>query len=83
MLAMARNIPQANTSLKSGKWQRAEFMGTEVKRENMGIVGLGNVGSEVARRARGLEMKLIGYDPIISSERATNLQVERFPWTTY
>ncbi|MDD4923431.1 MAG: phosphoglycerate dehydrogenase [Dehalococcoidales bacterium] len=79
MLAMARNIPQANTSLKSGKWQRAEFMGIEVKGKTLGIVGLGNVGSEVARRARGLEMKLIGYDPIISSERAANLQVELVP----
>ncbi len=79
MLAMARNIPQANASLKSGKWLRADFMGTEVKGKTLGIVGLGNVGSEVARRARGLEMKLIGYDPIISAERAANLQVELVP----
>ena len=79
MLALARNIPQANASLKSCKWQRAEFMGTEVKGKTLGIVGLGNVGSEVARRARGLEMKLIGYDPIISAERAENLQVELVP----
>jgi D-3-phosphoglycerate dehydrogenase len=79
MLALARNIPQANTSLKSCKWQRADFMGTEVKGKTLGIVGLGNVGSEVARRARGLEMKLIGYDPIISADRAANLQVELVP----
>jgi D-3-phosphoglycerate dehydrogenase len=79
MLALARNIPQANASLKSCKWQRADFMGTEVKGKTLGIVGLGNVGSEVARRARGLEMKLIGYDPIISAERAANLQVELVP----
>ncbi|MDD4873697.1 MAG: phosphoglycerate dehydrogenase [Dehalococcoidales bacterium] len=79
MLALARNIPQANASLKSRLWQRAEFMGTEVKGKTLGIVGLGNVGSEVARRAHGLEMKLIGYDPIISAERAANLQVELVP----
>ena len=79
MLALARNIPQANASLKSCKWQRSEFMGTEIKGKTLGIVGLGNVGSEVARRARGLEMKLIGYDPIISAERAENLQVELVP----
>jgi D-3-phosphoglycerate dehydrogenase len=79
MLSLARNIPQANASLKSHKWQRADFMGTEVKGKTLGIVGLGNVGSEVARRARGLEMKLLGYDPIISAERAANLQVELVP----
>jgi D-3-phosphoglycerate dehydrogenase len=79
MLALARNIPQANASLKSHKWQRAEFMGTEVRGKTLGIIGLGNVGSEVARRARGMEMKLIGYDPIISAERAANLQVELVP----
>ncbi|MFA5628932.1 MAG: phosphoglycerate dehydrogenase [Dehalococcoidales bacterium] len=79
MLALARNIPQANSSLRSCKWQRSSFMGTEVKGKTLGIVGLGNVGAEVARRARGLEMKLIGYDPIISAERASNLQVELVP----
>jgi len=76
MLALARNIPQANVSLKSCEWRRSDFMGTEVKGKTLGIIGLGNVGSEVARRAHGLEMKLIGYDPFISDERAANLQVE-------
>ncbi len=76
MLALARNIPQANASLKSCQWRRGDFMGTEVKGKTLGIIGLGNVGSEVARRAHGLEMKLIGYDPFISPERAGNFQVE-------
>ncbi|MFC1902591.1 phosphoglycerate dehydrogenase [Chloroflexota bacterium] len=76
MLALARHIPQANTTLKSGAWQRSKFMGTEVKDKTLGIIGLGNVGSEVARRALGLEMKLIAYDPFISTEHARNLQVE-------
>lgn len=76
MLALARNIPQANISLKSCQWRRSDFMGTEVKGKTLGIIGLGNVGSEVAIRARGLDMKLIGHDPFISADRAANLQVE-------
>jgi D-3-phosphoglycerate dehydrogenase len=76
LLALARNIPQANTSLKSCQWRRSDFMGTEVKGKTLGIVGLGNVGSEVAIRARGFDMKIIGHDPFISIERASNLQVE-------
>jgi D-3-phosphoglycerate dehydrogenase len=76
MLSLARHIPQANTALKSGVWQRSNFTGTEVRDKTLGIVGLGNVGSEVARRARGLEMRLIAYDPLISTDLANNLQVE-------
>jgi len=76
MLALARHIPKANATLKSGVWQRSEFMGVEVRGKTLGIIGLGNVGSEVARRARGLEMKLIAHDPFISTDHALNLQVE-------
>jgi D-3-phosphoglycerate dehydrogenase len=76
LLALARHIPQANTVLKSGVWRRADFMGTEVRNKTLGIIGLGNVGSEVAKRARGLEMKLMANDPFISAEHARNLQVE-------
>ena len=76
MLALARNIPQANASLKSCLWRRGDFMGTEVKGKTLGIIGLGNVGSEVVRRAQGLEMKIIAHDPFISVDRASNLQVE-------
>ena len=76
MLSLARHIPQANAMLKSGVWQRSDFMGVEVRNKTLGIIGLGNVGSEVARRARGLEMKLIAYDPFISVDYAHNLQVE-------
>ncbi len=78
MLSLARYIPQANAALKSGLWQRSEFMGTEVRNKTLGIVGLGSVGSEVARRARGLEMRLIAYDPFVSVEHAHNLKVELF-----
>lgn len=76
MLSLARHIPQANAVLKSGVWRRSDFMGTEVKDKTLGIMGLGNVGSEVAKRARGLQMKLIAYDPFISVEYAKKLQVE-------
>jgi len=76
MLSLARHIPQANAVLKSGVWRRGEFTGTEVRNKTLGIIGLGNVGSEVARRARGLEMKLIAHDPFISVDHARNLQVE-------
>ncbi|MBC7345241.1 MAG: phosphoglycerate dehydrogenase, partial [Clostridia bacterium] len=53
MLALARNIPQANQLLKAGKWERKRFMGVELRNKVLGIVGLGRIGSEVAKRARG------------------------------
>ena len=75
MLAMARNIPQSCASLKSGQWKRAEFTGVEVRNKIVGIIGLGRIGSEVAKRAQGLEMKVIVYDPYISPDHARNLNV--------
>ena len=76
MFSLARHIPQANAVLKSGVWRRGDFMGTEIRNKTLGIIGLGNVGSEVARRALGLEMRLIACDPFISVDYARNLQVE-------
>jgi D-3-phosphoglycerate dehydrogenase len=76
MLALARHIPQASAVLKSGVWQRSNFLGTEVRNKTLGIIGLGNVGSDVARRAKALEMRLIAYDPFISVEYARKLHVE-------
>ncbi len=76
MLSLARHIPNANAALKACKWERSKFTGTEVRGKTLGIIGLGNVGSAVARRARGLEMKVIGYDPFVSEDRARNLQIE-------
>ncbi len=76
MMAMSRNIPQANASLKSRKWDRKKFMGVEVRDKALGVIGLGRIGSEVAKRAQGMEMKILAYDPFISSERAKDLGVE-------
>jgi D-3-phosphoglycerate dehydrogenase len=76
MLALARNIPQANAVLRTGVWRRSDFMGTELRGKTLGIIGLGNVGSEVARRAQAFEMRLLGVDPLVSVDYAKNLQVE-------
>jgi D-3-phosphoglycerate dehydrogenase len=76
MLALARNVPQACTSLKGRKWERKQFMGTEVYGKTLGIIGLGRIGTEVARRAHALGMKLLGYDPIVSPEKARSINIE-------
>jgi D-3-phosphoglycerate dehydrogenase len=76
MLALARHIPQANAKLKSGAWKRSDYMGVELRGKTLGIIGLGNVGSEVARRAQAFNMRLVGYDPFVSSDYARNLAVE-------
>ncbi len=77
LLALARNIPQAHASLKQGKWERSKFVGVEVLNKTLGIIGIGRIGSEVARRARGLGMKVIGCDPFVSDETAERLGVHR------
>jgi D-3-phosphoglycerate dehydrogenase len=76
MLALARNVPQANSQLKSGKWRREELVGTEIRNKTIGIIGLGNVGSEVAKRAQALEMRVIAHDPFVSKDYARNLKVD-------
>ncbi len=76
MLAMARHIPQANAVLRSGQWRRHDFIGVEVRGKTLGIIGLGNVGTEVMRRAKGLEMRIIAHDPFVSLEYAGTLGVE-------
>jgi D-3-phosphoglycerate dehydrogenase len=76
MMAMSRNIPQANASLKAREWKRNKFTGVEVKGKTLGIIGLGRIGSEVAKRASGLEMNLMGYDPFVSEKRAVELGIK-------
>ncbi len=76
LLAMARHIPAADRALHEGKWQRKRFIGTEVRGKVLGIVGLGKIGTEVARRAQGLEMRVLAYDPYVPVERAEQLGVQ-------
>jgi D-3-phosphoglycerate dehydrogenase len=76
MLALARNIPQAYTSLKAGQWERSKFTGVELRNKVLGIVGLGRVGSEVARRASAFHMRILGHDPFISEALAQQLSIQ-------
>jgi D-3-phosphoglycerate dehydrogenase / 2-oxoglutarate reductase len=73
MLSMARYIPDANKSMKEGQWNRKLFVGTEVYKKTLGVVGLGKIGSHVATVAKAMGMKLLAYDPFISVERAEQL----------
>jgi len=76
MLSLARNIPQANASLKKKEWKRSKFMGVELNEKVLGIVGFGRIGRELAKRAIAMDMKCVAYDPFISRERAAQLGVE-------
>ncbi|NER51833.1 MAG: phosphoglycerate dehydrogenase, partial [Symploca sp. SIO1A3] len=73
MLSLSRHIPDANESVKNNKWDRKRFIGTEVYKKTLGVVGLGKIGSHVATAARAMGMKLLAYDPFISIERAEQL----------
>lgn len=76
MLALARNIPQADRKMKSGEWTRSELVGTELRNKTLGIVGLGNIGSEVAKRAQAFEMRVIAHDPFVSVDYARSLHID-------
>src|SRR6201990_459407 len=77
MLALARQIPEADASTRAGKWEKNKFLGVEIFSKTLGIIGCGNIGAIVADRAIGLKMKVIAYDPYLSAERAVNLGVEK------
>src|SRR5437764_2814611 len=77
MLALARQIPQADVSTQAGKWEKNRFLGVEITSKTLGVIGCGNVGSIVVDRAHGLRMKVIAYDPFLSAERAKQLGVEK------
>ncbi|MGH7763415.1 MAG: hydroxyacid dehydrogenase [Candidatus Dormibacteraceae bacterium] len=79
LFALARWIPQADASVKRGEWTRSKFVGTEIRGKTLGVIGLGNVGSEVAKRAHGLEMDVIAFDPVVSVERAELFNVQLVP----
>ena len=77
MMALARRIPQADASTRSGKWEKSRFMGVELAGKTLGLIGCGNIGSIVADRAQGLKMRVIAYDPYMSGERAAELALEK------
>src|SRR5262245_52332187 len=79
MLALARQIPQADVSTQAGKWEKNRFMGVEITGKTLGVIGAGNIGSIVIDRALGLRMRVIAYDPFLSPQRALELGVEKVP----
>lgn len=76
LVSLARHIPQADASMKAGRWEKGRFTGTELYNRTLGVVGIGNIGRIVAQRARGLGMKVIACDPHISADAAAKLDVE-------
>jgi D-3-phosphoglycerate dehydrogenase len=77
MFAVARDIAAANASTHAGKWEKSRFMGVELTGKTLGIIGCGNIGAIVADRALGLKMKVVAYDPFLSSDRARELSIEK------
>jgi D-3-phosphoglycerate dehydrogenase len=76
LMALARQLPAADASVHQGKWERGKFVGRQLAGKTLGIVGLGRIGREVARRAAGLDMKVVGFDPFLAPDRATQLGIE-------
>jgi len=76
MLALSRNIPQAHASLKQKKWERSKFIGTQLDGKTLGMIGLGRIGTDVARKAQAFNMRVVGLDPYFAAERATELRIE-------
>ncbi len=77
LLALSRSIPQAHAALKEGRWDRSRFAGHELAGKTLGLVGFGRIGRRVARLARGLDMRVLAYDPYVGAERFDELGVER------
>jgi D-3-phosphoglycerate dehydrogenase / 2-oxoglutarate reductase len=77
LVALTRNIPQAHAALKQGRWERKAYGGVELADKTLGVLGFGRIGQQVARRAAGLGMRVVAYDPFVSSERFRELGVER------
>src|SRR3989440_9382045 len=76
MLSMARSVPQASASTKSGKWEKKKFLGNELRGKTLGVVGLGSIGREVFKRARAFEMRVVAHDPYVTSKIALDFGVE-------
>jgi D-3-phosphoglycerate dehydrogenase len=75
MLGLARHLPQASEAVRAGRWERSRYLGTELRDKTLGVIGLGNIGREVARRAQAFGMRVIASDPLVPEERAAQLQV--------
>jgi D-3-phosphoglycerate dehydrogenase / 2-oxoglutarate reductase len=81
LVALARNIPQAHAALKQGRWERKAYGGIELAGKTLGVLGFGRIGQQVARRASGLGMRVVAYDPFVSADRFRELGVERVETT--
>jgi D-3-phosphoglycerate dehydrogenase / 2-oxoglutarate reductase len=79
LMSLARATPAADASMRCGKWERSKFMGTQLAGKSIGIVGLGRIGREVAKRVQGLDMKVVGYDPFLTPDRSTQLGITSVP----
>src|SRR6201747_2986009 len=77
MLALAREIPQADASTQAGKWEKNRFMGVEITAKTLGVIGCGNIGAIVADRALGLRMRVLAYDTYLSDKNGLDLGVEK------
>src|SRR3990172_2956381 len=77
VVALARNIPQAHAALKQGRWERSRWSGVELAGKTLGMIGFGRIGQQVARRAAGLGMRVVAYDPFVGQERFRELGAER------
>src|SRR5207244_4480506 len=77
LVALSRNIPQAHAALKQGRWERGRYGGIELEGKTLGVLGFGRIGQQVARRALGLGMRVVAYDPFVSKERFRELGAER------
>lgn len=75
LVSLSRKIPQATISMREGKWEKKKFLGIELFHKTLGIIGIGNIGSQVAKRAQGFEMNVIAYDPFLSEEKANDIGV--------
>lgn len=76
LMSLARMIPAADATMKAGRWDRGKFVGTQLAGKTLGVIGLGRIGREVGRRAAGLDMKVVGFDPFLSPDRAGQLGIE-------
>jgi D-3-phosphoglycerate dehydrogenase len=79
LMSLARKIPEANNSVKRGEWERKKFTGVELYDKTLGIIGLGRIGTEVAKRGQAFGMRVVAFDPFLRAEKALQIGVEALP----